>query len=426
MPLSGRPPGAKESKRRKQWERDQAVWRGQSRVEELDSDDTDTQGVGLNFGKKQFASDPLHFTGIDLASSAKVRRGYAYNSDDSGDESVGLDEDYDNTSALQVALRDKEDALVQSALARIRRAQEKGKREVKLNPEEIEALEKRRKRMQTAATSKQKKGSGSSSGSERRRHSDRDIVTVPFSPPQPQSRKRSKSKRSDDQYPQLAAPPGMLVQGPDGVTYAPFGYYPPQAGPSRNSPTRPRSATSSQLRITPPPQFIAYQPQPSRHFSEGNRPPSSSSTSSRRPLPDEEGWIPAHSRRGSGSSQTHSPDPFDFQISSEQPPPIPHQYIQAGGRRNVSGPPEVVYSSVRRTPPIPSGYPAATRGPASGPTVRRRSPPRDESSSEEEDESDDLGNGVHVFVEELESGRERERERPTARKPVGSKKRGKR
>ena len=36
----------------------------QSSVEELDSDDdTDTQGVGLNFDKKRFASDPLQFTG---------------------------------------------------------------------------------------------------------------------------------------------------------------------------------------------------------------------------------------------------------------------------------------------------------------------------------------------------------------------------
>jgi hypothetical protein len=392
-------------------------------VEELDSDDTDTQGVGLNFEKKRFYSDPLQFTGIDLASGSRARKGYAYDSDESEEDSEDAEED-EHTSALQVALRDKEEALVQSALARIRRAQEKGKREVKLNPEEIEALEKRRKRMQSAATSKERKGSGSSSGSERRR-SDRDLVTVPIGPAEPKSRKRSKAKRPEELYqPQpAAAPPGLLVQGADGVTYAPLGYYPSQAGRSRDSPTRPRSATSSQLRGTPPPQFVAYQPQTSRGFSDGNRPLSSSSTSSRRPLPDEEGWIPAHSRRSSVSSQTHSVDPFEYQISSEQPPPIPQQYIQAGGRRNVSGPPEVVYSSVRRSPPV-GGY-LATRGPASDPTLRRRSSRRDESSSEGEDDSDDLGNGVQVFVEEPESGRERERERAVARKPVGSKKRGK-
>ena len=394
-------------------------------MQELDSDDTDTQGVGLHFGEKRFSSDPLQFTGIDLASSSRSRRGYAYDSDDSEEDSEDTDEN-ENTSALQVALRDKEEALVQSALARIRRAQEKGKQQVKLNPEEIEALERRRQRMQSAATSKARKGSGDSSGSERRRNSGRDLIAVPIGPSEPKSRKRSKSKRSEDRYSQLAAaPPGMLVQGADGATYAPLGYYPPQAGPSRNSPTRPRSATAAQLRATPPPQFVAYPPT-HRHHSEGIRPPSSSSTSSRRPLPDEEGWIPAHSRRGSFSSQTHSVDPFEYQVSSEQPPPIPQQYMQAGGRRNVSGPSEVLYSSVRRSPPNPSGYPFAARGPASDPALRRRSSRRDESSSEEEDESDDLGNGVQVFVEEPESGRERERERAVARKPVGGKKKGKR
>ena len=420
MPPWGRPSGAKGSKRRKQWEREQ------SRVEELDSDDTDTQGVGLNFEKKRFASDSLQFTGIDLAATSRARKGYTYGSDESEEDSEDSEDD-ENASALQVALRDKEEALVQSALARIRRAQEKGKREVKLNPEELEALEKRRKRMQSAATSKERKGSGSSSGSERRRHTDRDLITVPIGPGEPKSRKKGKSRRSEDvsPYPSAAAPPGMLVQGADGITYAPLGYYPPQAGPSHNSPTRPRSTTSQQLQATPPPQFVAYRPpQANRHFSDGNRPTSSSSTGSRRPLPDEEGWIPAHSRRSSVSSQTHSIDPFEYQISSEQPPPIPQQYIQAGGRRNVSGPPEVIYSSVRRSPPIGGGYSAAARGPASDPTLRRRSSRRAESSSEEEeDESDDLGNGVQVFVEERES--ERERERAVARKPVGSRKKGK-
>lgn len=425
MPPWGRPPGAKGSKRRKRWEREQALWQEQSRVEELDSDDTDTQGVGLNF-EKRFASDTLQFTGIDLASTSRARRSYAYDSDESEEDSEESDED-ENSSALQIALRDKEEALVQSALARIRRAQEKGKREVRLNPEELDALEKRRKRMQSAATSKERKGSGSSSGNERRRRSDRDTVALPIGPAEPRSRKKGKSKRSEDvsPYPTVTAvPPGMLVQGADGVTYAPLGYHPSQAGPSHNSPTRPRSATSQQLRATPPPQFVTFQQgQANRHISDGNRPPSSSSTGSRRPLPDEEGWIRDYSRRSSTSSQTQPVDPFEYQISSEQPPPIPQQYMQAGGRRNVSGPPEVVYSSVRRSPPVGGGYPTAAMGTASDPTLRRRSSRRDESSSEEEDQSDDLGNGVQVFVEERES--ERERERTVSRKPVGSRKRGK-
>jgi len=411
------------------------LWEAQARVEELDSDDdTDTQGVGLNFDKKRFASDPLQFTGIDLTPATRARRPYNYDDSEDSSEDSESEMEVEGTNALQVALRDKEEALVQSALARIRRAQEKGKREVKLNQDELDALEKRRKRMQAAATAtKERTGSASSggSGSERRRRSDRHLVTVPVG--EPTSRKRGKSIRREEAPPHppaAANPPGMLVAGPDGLTYAPIGYYPPQAGSNRNSPTRPRSATSQQLR-GPPPQ-LNYQQGSNRHFSEGNRPVSSSSNSSRRPLPDEEDWVP--SRRSSGSSQSHGVDPFEFQISSDAPPPIPQQYRQSSeqsSRRIVSGPPEIIYSTVRRSPPMNTPYPAAAR--ASDADLRRRSMRREATdepsgSSSEDDESDDLGNGVQVFVEEREQERERERDRDrdrVPRKPVGGRKKGK-
>jgi PRA1 family protein 1 len=403
-------------------------------VQELDSDDdTDTQGVGLNFDKKRFASDPLQFTGIDLTPASRARRPYNYDDSEDSSEDSESDIEVEGTNALQVALRDKEEALVQSALARIRRAQERGKREVKLNQDELDALEKRRKRMQAASTaSKERKGSASSggSGSERRRRNDRHLVTVPIG--EPTSRKRAKSMRRDEAAPSTSNPPGMLIEGPDGVTYAPLGYYPPQAGSSRNSPTRPRSATSQQLR-GPPPQ---YGPGFSRHFSEGNRPVSSSSNSSRRPLPDEEDWVP--SRRSSGSSQSHGVDPFDYQVSSDTPPPIPQKYKQSSeqsSRRVASGPPEVIYSTVRRNPPTNIPYPAAVRPsePDSRKRSRRKDPYADElgddaSSSSAEDESDDLGNGVQVFVEERETEREKDRDRErerVSRKPVGGRKKGK-
>ena len=412
------------------------MWEAQARVEELDSDgDTDTQGVGLNFDKKRFASDPLQFTGIDLTPASRARRPYNYDDseDSSGDSESEIE--VEGTNALQVALRGKEEALVQSALARIRRAQEKGKREVKLNQDELDALEKRRKRMQAVATAtKEQKGSASSggSGNERRRRSDRHLVTVPIG--EPTGRKRGKSMRREEAppHPPVAAnPPGMLVAGPDGLTYAPLSYYPPQAGSNRNSPTRPRSATSQQLR-GPPPQ-LNYQQGSNRHFSEGTRPVSSSSNSSKRPLPDEEDWAP--SRRSSGSSQSHGVDPFEFQVSSDTPPPIPQQYRQSGeqsSRRNVSGPPEIIYSTVRRSPPMNTPYPAAAR--VSDADLWRRSMRREAAdgasgSSSEGDESDDLGNGVQVFVEDKEHERERDRDRErerVPRKPVaGGRKKGK-
>ncbi|KAL2072847.1 hypothetical protein VTL71DRAFT_12190 [Oculimacula yallundae] len=416
-----------------------------------------------------------------MASSSRARRSYAFgDSDDSSEDSEASE--MDGTDALQIALRDKEEALVQSALARIRRAQEKGKREVKLNKDELEALENRRKRMQAAATTKARKGSGSSGGSDReRRRSER--ISIPIgaateSLSRPSSRPSSrKDKGRSSPHPGAAAnPPGMLVAGPDGLAYAPLGSYPSnaiqntqqQATPiGRNSPSRPRSATTQHLRGAPPPiPYFTHQPSSSnRHFSEGMRPASSSSNSSRRPLPDEADWHPTSSRRSSiasshSNSQGYMVDPFDYQISSDTPPPIPSQYVPSQlssqahsqqqaqsqtNRRNVSNPNDITYSSIRRTPP---GYPPQAQAQrqsitysTSNTSLRQGLRPRasrsrgpgafdsdyeEEEDEEDEDESDDLGNGVQVFVDERESarGKDREREKAVPKKPatIGRKK----
>ncbi len=410
MPSWGRPPGAKGSKQRKKWEREKSLWeQEQARIEELDSDDTDTQGVGLAYGENRYVSDALKFTGIDLSTKNGARKSYRFEGSESeSDGSASRSDDEDNMSERQIALRDKEEALVQSALARIRRAQAKGKREVKLNPDELAALERRRKRMQSAATSKPKKGSTSSggSGSERKRRSDRALVTVPIVSPD--------SRRQSDRYRDHSPPrtssggPGMVVEGADGVlSYAPIGHYPSAA---RNSPTRPRSSTSlsQQLRHTPPP-YLADNPQ-GRHYSDEIRPPSSGS-GPRLPLPHEEGWEPS-SRRSSVSSQGYSRDPFEYQTSSGYPPSLSAGYMQPTGRRNVSGPPQVSYSSVRRSPPMGS-KPNSSKmryniaASSSDPNLARRRvddevpDSQDSRSSSEDDdgESDDLGNGVSVEPE---------------------------
>lgn len=421
MPSWGRPPGAKGSKQRKRWEREKALWeQEQVRIEEVDSDDSDTQGVGLAYGEKRFVSDPLKFTGVDLSTKQGARRGYRFDGSESeSDGSRSWSDDEDNMSERQIALRDKEEALVQSALARIRRAQERGKREVKLNPEEVAALERRRKRMQSAATSKPRKGSASSggSGNEKKRRNDRALVTVPIVSPEP----RRPSDRHRDHSPPRNVPggPGMVVEGADGVlSYAPIGHYPPAA---RSSPTRPRSLTSLSQghRHTPPP-YLSDHPQ-ARHYSDEIR-PTSSGANPRLPLPHEEGWEPS-SRRSSVSSQGYSRDPFDYQTSSGYPSSLSAGYGQASGRRNVSGPPQVSYSSIRRSPPVGTTTSSSkmrynVAASSSDPNLGRRraedevpdSQDSRSSSDEDDDESDDLGNGVSV-----------EPERPStssSRKPV--------
>jgi PRA1 family protein 1 len=429
MPQWGRPPGARGSKQRKRWERERerALWeeRQNIRIEELDSDDSDTHGVELNTGER-FSSDSLHFTGVDMSSTAVTgglsagRRGYHFDDSDLDSEGSRSSEDDGNQSARQIALREKEEALVQAALARIRRAREKGKSEVKLSAEELAALERRRKRMQSKATSsKARKGNGS----ERSRRHDRDMVTIPIIQPEP---RRHSDRRREQSPPRTSSGgPGMLVEGPGGVlSYAPIGHYPPGSS-NRNSPTRPRSSTSlsqSSRRGTPPPNYV--EPYHSgRHFSEEIR-PASSINSPRLPLPHEEGWTPS-SRRSSVSSQNFTPDPFEYQTSSGPPPPIPSQYMQQEPRRrNVSGPPQVSYSSVRRSPPVTTTSSTSRMRQsmsASDPYLDRRrddeladSQGSSRSSDDDYSGSDDFGNGVSVA--------ERPVERPAAqvsRKPVG-------
>jgi PRA1 family protein 1 len=82
-----------------------------------------------------------------------------------------------------------------------------------------------------------------------------------------------------------------------------------------------------------------------------------------------------------------------------------------------------MYSTLRRNPP---SYSNASREPPIEPSSRRKnsrpvSPESISTSSEEEDESDDLNNGVQVFVEE----REPPKERSVPRKPVGGRRKGK-
>ncbi|RFU31358.1 hypothetical protein B7463_g4970, partial [Scytalidium lignicola] len=347
---------------------------------------------------------------MNLTAKARARRKYSYSSEESSEQSSDDDDEEEGgrQSPLQIALRDKEEALVQSALARIRRAQEKGKREVKLDREEIEALKRRRKKMQSAAEGKSKKGSGSSASGSERKHRERQVV--PIAPLlEGQSGQKGKSRRS---YEALAShpasitpgPPGIFVPGPDSHTYAAtaLGYYTPSRGsPARNSPARSRSSTQ-QSRATPPPQFAYPHLQASRFAENMPRPTSSSSNSSHRPLPDEESWMPGHSRRSSVSSQNYAFDPFDYQTSG---PPIPQRYVPSpsSSRRNGAVPQDVAYSNLRRNTPIAlaGAYSSPTPRalPPSPTSGRTRDKEADSNSSEEEDESDDLGNGVQVFVE---------------------------
>lgn len=77
-------------------------------------------------------------------------RDYGYDTydDESEGEEYDLDDDADSTVAyaMQLAMQDKEELLVEKALAKIRRAHVLGKKNVRLSQEELEALERKHRR----------------------------------------------------------------------------------------------------------------------------------------------------------------------------------------------------------------------------------------------------------------------------------------
>ena len=142
MPSWGRPSGTRQARRRKdrspyKHQREEAL-----RFEEIDSGSDDGQGVNL---EGPFTSDELTFTGADLGAHMRSRQREVYEYDsDTSDEAHRV---FSGTTGgmMQLALKDKEELLVQKALERIRRAQALGRTNVKLSQPELDALERKTK-----------------------------------------------------------------------------------------------------------------------------------------------------------------------------------------------------------------------------------------------------------------------------------------
>ncbi len=404
MPSWGRPSGAQEGKRRKGDERRRRQWEADRRFEEIDSEDNDDgQGVGLN---GTYPSDELHFTGADLGLGIRSRQrrdhNYSYSSRSSEEE----ESEEIPGGPMQLALRDKEELLVQRALERIRRAQMLGRTNVKLTQPEIDALERKRRKEQA----KSRGAETTSKGAERRRSTGYFSNAIKNDKLGKRSSKDliSGYSKSGSSSPARGTPPGMIVPGSDGVpTYTPFGYYPPSGsaprGRSSHSGSRSTSSHSlQQLSPTLPPNQLYTQQRRYVSVPESSQPPPSSrSPPLPRRLPDDPNWIPRP--RSASSSQPHPNEPFQYQTHSPPLPQIPVQYSQ--GRRNISGPPEVQYSSVRRVPPTARPYTAL-----SDPSVLRREYIKDapgegtpsEDNSDYDDDAED--SGVRVNVVPYEGG----------------------
>ncbi|KAI0385974.1 putative COPII vesicles protein Yip3 [Hypomontagnella monticulosa] len=354
---------------RRGWEEEENDFWGTGRrvVEELDSDDTDTQGADLaTTGNRRFASDPLRFTGIDLGGGAQPRNGHAYQHSDDGDSTEDDSHSHatsnEDTEDDNPATRELEEALVQSALSRIRRAQAKGKQDVKLNKEELAALERRRKRLQAEAEAAKRRNGG-----ERKQRKEKEqryaVPLSQFDPP------------DSEQSQQLVGPP--------------MGRFPPPNA----SRSRPRSGTSStssthrpqsSFRETSPFDYQYVNAPPNlRHASD----PSARPSSSRLSLPHEEDWVP-HS-----SSSRELRDPFQYQTAG---PRAPYPDGAAAARLDAAGS-DSAYVAVPRKP-----VPTAVR---SSPRRAGNREERNEQEREDETTSDEGVTGARIGRNRSRAGR---------------------
>ncbi|KAG8525491.1 uncharacterized protein KY384_009135 [Bacidia gigantensis] len=297
------------------------------RFQEVESDSEDSDaGVGLD---RKFKSDELHFTGADLGGVSKRRRKIAYDSD-SGTSSDSND-DIENAIEgrnMQVALRDKdfrdkEDMLVEKALQRIQRAQELGKKNVKLSQREIEALQRRDQKVGKQTAAKQSSKS----------------AKKPVKNEKSRDRKQSLPLHQyDDRQPSNSRmPPGILVPSGNGYyTHTAIGYDQPTPLPVQVSSRSGSRNTSSHNLSRASPENLRRGERQSPKPQSPRSPPSNASS---RSLPDDPNWEPRPRSASalSGSQYYPTTQPYMYQTYS---PPLPQIPSSPGtsSRRIVSNP----------------------------------------------------------------------------------------
>lgn len=298
------------------------------------------------------------------------RQEYTYERSEDGGSSDDSDQDTElDEQGQALAVRDNEDALVDSAMRRIRRAQASGKQDVKLSKKELSALESWRKRQAEASGEKKKKKR------EQR-------YAVPLSQLGPISPKENWPSRPAAIPPQpsnemLNRAYGQRLQPPVG-----WFVHPSSSRPSTSESRRPPSSRSSDREHSSSPfQYNYVQPSSPipnpRHTSD----PAGRTRSARTSVSQEDGWA-AHynpSASASTSSVPASLDPFRFMTSG-----LPTAY-HAGSitsQRNVS------------TSSMSSAHYDDSR--PGGPSQRRsrRFTPDEESVSEYDDDDDDTSDEV--------------------------------
>lgn len=354
---------------------------GNRRLQEIDSDEEDGEGVGLD---QSYFNDESYLTGAAAVSHLRNRR--VRINDYSSEHSECEDDSDDGIGGMQLVLRDKEDRLARKALERIRKAQILGIKNVMLTESEYDALGSKRKREEAAiiaaAPNSRTKG--------RRRNGVQ--LTEPTRDQRGSSvRIRTPIPNYNNEElpgPEVATPPGVLVPGSNGsLSYRPFPDSAVFQRPSyRSARSGSRSASSHSLQpITPPLRSSQYyQPEVGYSLAHGasHLPSRVQPNHLSHRLPDDPNRT---SRPRSASSQTY-------------PPPLSQERsVYAQGQRNLSGPTEIhsLGSRIGNPPPMPH--------PSSEPSLSHRAhhtPPNSEypTDNDDENEDDDESYGVQLNV----------------------------
>jgi hypothetical protein len=245
-----------------------------ARVEEVETDDDEYGRQLVRNGRAAYLRQ------LDGGRGPRRRQDY----DDLTDEAESVDggdydlydhEDSTVAYAVQLAMRDKEDQLVDKALERIRRAQMLGKKNVRLSQRELDALERRRQQTDNPSELRRPKQTAGAAST------------------RPPSRRKGSGGLPE------------LPPGPPAGPYAPFGFG-ADAGWNRSTGTahgRPSSSSSANRPRTPTMQSLrpqqsnsplrpGYSALPERLPPNGR--PQSTQPMHQRPLPDEPQWAPPY------------------------------------------------------------------------------------------------------------------------------------
>lgn len=383
MPRWGRPPGARPGRHN----RGRGWWDEGARVEEIYSEEEEDEygrqlirnGRGgymrqLEYGGRGPRRRPMDFE--DLTEETESVVGGDYDLYDHEDSTVAY--------AVQLAMRDKEDQLVETALERIRRAQMLGKKNVRLSQPELDALERKRQQTDDPTAARRVRQAGAS---------------VNIRPP---SKRKSKKPTAPEQVQSHAPYPATPIE----PGWTGFGAASGGRPSSSSSAHRPRTPTTQSLRPqqSNSPLRPTYPAAFTERFPSNGRPqsmPMPQPPTYSRPLPDDPSWAPPYYHPMQMNPYTAEQPPYQPQLPSD---------LRVGPQSRMSYPAGMspIQAQHRQSPPNDSRSPVGTRYPRNG----RHDPDSESEISSDEDATESTSSEEEEEDDEVQIVRVAERPQP--------------